>query len=221
MAQTVAQIAQAVLNRLSITPGLSQQTYAQPRIIQAIEDAIVFVMDECRWSTYIKRVTVPIVNGVMTVDLVGARGVYVDNFEDIVAVFTPDGRRKLSQWNILDNPNNLNGTGRVFVEPNNDVLHRPFSIIPNTYTDNVDVITYVKPTVPISTADTIYLDPTMISIGASYFVASGDAMSSGDTVRLQSMFTERIKQCRKGNEEQSFALDPQVDSGTNMWWTPP
>jgi len=221
MANTVAQLGQMVLNRLSIVPGLSQQTYASPRITQAIEDAIVFCMDETRWITYVKTVTVPVVNGLLTGSLVGARGLFVDNTADIVAIFAGDGRRKLSQWNLLANPNNVGGVGRIFFQPDNDVAHRPFIIIPPTYTDNVTVVTYVRPLIPLSDADVIHLDATMVSLGATYFVAAGDSISSGDTSRLQSMFHARMRQCVKSNEEQSFALDPTTDGGTDIWWTPP
>ena len=227
---TVADVVNDVITQLSQVPGVATQIYAADRIRLFVQDAVTLEQDELWWPQlmYFQKVPLDGVNGFLTQDLKGPIG-FVDEYQDVAAVYPDGSNRKISELPGSVNPFNLNnsGIGPLFVSADATAPHRPFRVWPGTAAGSVVVWARQNMPIPISDTDKIYMDRLLLTYDASWMYCVDDGTIPAQVNKFQMLAQKRRKQVIAATVQQGQMLDPRfpadpslLDAGQNQTFIP-
>jgi len=220
MVTTVQLIVNDALGLLSHSPGVSTQTYATPRMRLFVEQAFFEMFDapEHIWLGYRKKLTgVPVQNGALTIDLVGAHGIKIEDYKDVIHVWHPDGGDPLPEVSSRRSTASYFGGGVVGIEPSTAIPFRPFVIWPADYTETVDILVRSRPSLPFSLSQAIYLDHQALVFGAVWAYSTDLGNNPGQSVRYETRFRKRMQEMLQGEQRQAIALDTRLSTIPTTW----
>jgi len=217
-------IVKAVIVEISQVPGLATQVFSADRILKYVEDAFKLEIDEEWWPQYMHWFgPVPLdgVTGMITQDLTGPLS-SIDDYGDIRAAFPDGSNRRIAQLPPMLNPSTLGGTGRLFMEADGSIPHRPLRIWPKTAVGPIwiharqEVAAY-----PITDTDTLLIDDLLLTYDAAWMYCVDDGTVPGQVNKYQGLAHKRRQQVIADMAQQPLMLDPRFPDGTDQWWTVP
>lgn len=223
----VGDIVSDVITEISQVPGVATQIYSADRIRQFVQNAWQLEIDEIWWPQYMWTQTVALdgTTGALTADLKGPIS-FIDDYDDIQAVFPSDSNRKLKEFPQSLNPNAFSGgAGMRFVMPDYTNAHRPFIVLPTSSTGSVTVRARQRNTLPLSDTDVVYIDRLLLTYDACWMYTVDDGTVPAQVNKFQMLAGNRRKKLIAAFAQQSLELDPRfpsaemfdgVDSG---WFT--
>lgn len=216
--QTLSQITQRVIQRLSMFRGTSVQVYAEDRIAQMVLDNYTLVFDSFEWSnlqTWYKFKLAGI-NGWAIENVAD----FITDFDDIVCI-TPDTayRNPLKQLHGSTVPNLITGTYPAYYQETHNE-NKIFEIIPHQATGDV----YVCSKGRLNTNGSI-LPNTVIPFDSDYLVYAtcADYLADDDSSRVQldkfvKLRDERLKQLKSIDNEGTIDYNDSLGYFvTNVW----
>lgn len=215
--ETLRRLVERTLVRLSQVSGISVQTYAEPRIIEAVRSRFEMFFDEHMWPEYVTWTT-------QTLD--GTLGVPTGNmslltrplrkYDDIINIF-PDGRKSpLTEPPMVEPPSKITGTNPLYMERNDDDT-KIFKVIPYTATGDVHVLYKAHPG-DINLEDTVKMDPLLLILAAAYDYVVSDGTNQEAAATLLADLETREDQIAL-RQARSVPLNPY--HGADMvvdWW---
>lgn len=224
----VSDIVSSVITELSQVPGVATQIYASGRIQQFVQNAYRMEINEMWWPRYMTYIDVSPdgTTGALTSDLQGPIS-FIDDYEDIAAVYMPNSNRKLREHPQSVNPGLLNtGMNTWYITPDYTVPHRPFRIFPTTSTGTVKVWARQHNTLPLASTDNIFIDDLLLMWDACWQYAVDDGTVPQQVSKYQMLATQRRKSLKASLAQQPLELDPRFPSGaivydepSNDWFT--
>lgn len=216
--QTLTQLTQRVIQRLSMFRGSSVQVYAEDRIAQMILDNYNLAFDSFDWSNLIKwnKYTLSGINGWVTETVSND----ITDFDDIVHI-CPDTtyRNALKCLHNSTIPEKLLGSIPQYYQES-DNPNKIFEVLPYTATGNV----YVCSKSRLNTNETITPETT-IPFDSDYLVYAtcADYLADDDSSRTQlDKFTklrdERMKQLREIDNDGIIDYNDNIAYYTTTNW---
>lgn len=223
---SAADLTQRVIIRLRQTPGTGTQLYAEPAILQLLEETYEMVRVQRWWDHMMQWMTRYLdgTTGLVTVPFSGAR----ERFRDVQQVCWNNIGIPLPQLGAGVNPYRLVGTTPRFIEPlhvsddsGGTLLFRVWPLtsvasaaVPlriHLRTDPTGLFTDVTKIVPF--------DATCLVNGTAAKYAADDGMNSAATAMLQHAFEDRLHQLQKQHDSATLSLDPRLSStlGLSVW----
>lgn len=199
--QTLAQLTQRVIQRLSMYRGTSVQVYAEDRIAQMILDNYNMAFDSFEWSNlqFWKEYTLSGINGWVIENVAND----ITDFDDIVCI-VPDStyRNPLKCLHGSTNPALISGTYPAYYQESSNP-DKIFEIVPFTSTGHVFVCSKGR----LNTNGTIRPEE-IIPFDSDYLVYAtcADYLADDDSSQVQlEKFTklrnERMKQLQQIDNE--------------------
>jgi len=223
MPAVVSDIISAVINELSQVPGLATQVYSTPRITQFIQNAFLMEIEEMWWKDYMAMFgPIPLdgSTGLLTQDLTGPIS-SIDNYGDIRIAWPDTSNIRLAQLPTTMNPSTLSGTGRLFMDADYTIPHRPMRVFPQGAAGNVMIHARQRNKMPITSRDTVYLDALLLQYDAAWMYCVDDGSVPAQANKFQGMAVKRRQQMKSAQAIQPLTLDPRFPAGTDQWWTVP
>ncbi len=214
MATLVQDIVSDVITEISQVPGIATQVYSQDRIRQFVQNAWLLEIDEIWWPQYMYWQTVALdgTTGSLTADLQGPIS-FIDDYDDIQAVFPSDSNRKLKDFPQSLNPNVFSsGSGMRFVAPDYTNAHRPFIVLPTSSTGSVTVRARQRHTLPFDLSTTVYLDRLLLMYDACWMYTVDDGTIPAQVNKFQMLAGNRRKKLIAAFAQQPLELDPRFPS---------
>lgn len=195
---TFNDIVDKTIERLSLVPGLSVQTYAEERIRIAVQSTFISVFDAVWWPDYMDwfERTLDGTLGVVTSNL----GPTVKRFMDTQAVYRENEDVPLPILPTNINPFNLSGSHVEYIEQrkssNVPDTNKIIQFWPKTATGNVKIRARMKPA-EFTGTETVYLDDELIVLGACWDQIEDDETSPGAAQKFLVKFEARLKQMKE------------------------
>lgn len=208
----VKDIVSAVIVELSQVPGVATQIYSAGRIRQHVQDAYQLEIDELWWPRYMWWQTIPVdlATGLLTEDIKGPIS-FVDEYEDIRAVFPEGSNRSIAEFPATMYPPTLINGSRLFITPDYTVPHRPFKILPPSGGNKGSVVVHARQSTPLPLADdsNVYIDNLLLQYDAAWMYCVDDGTVPAQVNKFQMLATKRRKQIRASLAQQPLLLDPR------------
>jgi len=187
--QTLQNITNSVLTKLSMEYGTSVQPYAERRIKAYIQDVFDLIFYKRYWSQFSSWQTGTLdgVTGVVTSDLTSV----LLHWNDLQKVVKDKENVALPSIIPESNPYTLTGTTPKYVAPLATV--KIFKIYPVTSVGNIQFYIRTKPSNFIDT-DVINFDSMALIYGTTYLYAEDDATNLGAVDKFKGLFELRVKQ---------------------------
>ena len=216
---TVQDIVEAVILQLRQVPGYSTQTYSAPVIKKAVQDVQTMLLSRAWWPKLMKTFTVALdgVNGFITSDLTGTVS-SIDDFGDIQYIWPEGVLDKIPKLPESYNPTALSGSNPLYVTEDYTVAHRPLRIVPATATGNIVIRARQTPPTPIGTADSVYIDPLLLELGAAWLYSADDATVPATVEKFKALFEERRISVFADMTGIDIPLSRGVVSTMGGWW---
>jgi hypothetical protein len=213
---TVGTIVSNVIVELSQVPGVATQIYSAGRIRQHVQDAYQMEIDELWWPRYMVWQTVPVdqLTGLLTADIQGPIS-FVDDYENIRAVFPSGSSRQLPEFPLGLNPFSVTGGSRLYVTPDYTVPHRPFKVLPVGSATNVVVHARQDTAMPFSDTTTVYIDSLLLQYDAAWMYCVDDGTVPAQVNKFQMLAAKRRKRIIAALAQQPLLLDPRFPTGVD------
>jgi hypothetical protein len=212
MPALVSDIVSAVITELSQVPGVATQIYASGRILQHVQDALLLELEEMWWPdymTWIGPIALDGTTGRLTADLVGPLAT-IKEYHDIAAVCPADSNRKLRELPQSINPFVLtSGFGPWYMAPDYTTPARPFKVYPPSATISVVVWARQRPTLPLATTDTVYIDRLLLQYDACWMYCVDDGTIPAQVNKFQVLAQNRRRMIKASFGQQPLELDPR------------
>jgi hypothetical protein len=217
MSQTLSQLVQRTVTRLSMVGGVSVQVYAEDRIAEMIWHKFVMVRDELWWDEFMDYITLtqdtdgrPVENVVrdLPVPPLGDE-VVINTFTDIQYGWHPQRRDPLRYWPRRANPAPLlvaGGADTLYMLPDQRKVVRFAPFRPGlVMTLRVKRhYAYFKPN------DVVPMDEQLLILGACYDYLEDDGTNAGQTEKFRNMFNDRLRQLKGDENEKEIPLHPVI-----------
>lgn len=208
----VADIVSAVIVELSQVPGIATQIYSAGRIRQHVQDAYQLEIDALWWPRYMHWQTIDIdpATGLLASDIQGPIS-FVDDYENIRAVFPTGSNRKLPELPQSMNPAAAMGGGMYsFITPDYTIAHRPFKIVPyNGQIMSVQVHARQDSSLPLADDTDVFIDNLLLQYDAAWMYCIDDGTVPAQVNKFQMLATKRRKQLIASLAQQPLLLDPR------------
>lgn len=214
MSQTLSQLVQRTVTRLSMVGGVAVQVYAEDRIAEMIWHKFVMVRDELWWDDFMDYVQLtqgsdgrPVENVVRAMPLapIGDE-IVINTFTDIQYGWRPDRRDPLRYWPRRANPAGLfaaHGATQYMIPDEPKVVR--FAPVEPGMVMTLRVkrhYSYFAPT------DVVPMDEQLMILGACYDYLEDDGTNAGQTEKFRNMFNDRLRQIKGGENEKEIPLHP-------------
>jgi hypothetical protein len=219
---SVTDIASLVITEISQVPGVATQVYASDRIKLFIQNAYQMEIKEMWWPRYMyyQQVSPDGVTGMLTSDLKGPIS-FIDDYEDIAAIYMAGSNRKLREFPQSVNPLLMtSGLNTWYMQPDFTVPHRPFKVYPTVSTGPVLVWARQHNTLPLSDNDQIYIDDLLLRYDACWMYCVDDGTVPAQVNKYQMLATKRRQQLKASLMQQPLELDPRFPSGAIVYDEP-
>ena len=205
MADTLDQLVQKVVRRLSLVDGTGVQLYAEDLIADQIQHKFNIAFEEAYWPQFSGwlQCTLDGTLGVSTTDL----DTYIKRFGDIGAIFPENSNTALTKLDKNVNPFTLSGTSPMHYAPYNADEKKVFQVWPRTATGTLTVYYRTKPA-NFTPSDEVDFDEDYLILGACYDMLEDDGSNPGTTAKFQALFESRRKQIMDTYNDDPIALDP-------------
>lgn len=210
---TMEELINRTITRLSMTPGVGTQTYAEDQLMEMIQHKFDVLFDDYWWPQFRSwyEWTLDGTLGVVTTDLTDI----VKRFQDIKIVYPNGSDRPLGRLPDTISPFNISGTTPRFVEPINTVSKR-FRVWPRASTGSLDVLARTKPDTYVP-EDEVDFDDQLLILGAAYDYLEDDGTNPAATGKMLSLFTDRRNQLVKSLDSMPTQLDPYSAQAPDGW----
>ncbi len=189
MSIVVSALVVRVEKRLRLVAGVSAQLYAEDTILHSIQTSFDRLF-KIRWwpmySTY-STWTLDGTTGKVTTDLT----TLVKEFTDLRRIWYDVDSSPLMRFPSDLRPENVTGTTARYWEPLKQEIDRVFRIIPILTTGDVHAHYRTKPDDFLIT-DTIFLDPLLLELAASYEYTVTDGANPGQAEMLLGMLKQHF-----------------------------
>lgn len=218
---TISDVIGGVITELSQVPGIATQIYASDKIRMFIQNAITMEQDEIWWPKlmWYQKVSLDGVNGLLTEDLKGPIS-FIDDYDDINAVYPDGSNRKISALPPSINPFNLtsgSGIGPVFISPDATAVHRPLRVWPGSSTGSIVVFARQSSPFPSSDNDLVYMDPLLLQYDAAWMYAVDDGTIPSQVNKFQMLAAKRRKQVIAATVQHPMMLDPRFPADPTLF----
>jgi len=222
MAQTLSQLVQRTITRLSMVAGVSVQIYAEDRIAEMIQHKFIIVRDELWWDEMMEYVTLtqdangrPIENVVRELPLAPVGDEIVINaFNDVQFTWRPGDRRPLRSMNRRWNPAGVLVAGRTQYAMSDAAKVIRFVPFEAGKQMLVRYMTYYGTFKP---EDYVPMDDQLLILGAAYDYLEDDGTNPGQTEKFRNMFNDRLRQLKGAENDREIELSPMPYSNANGW----
>ena len=200
-----------VITEISQVPGVATQIYSQDRIRQFVQNAWLMEIDEMWWPQYMWTQVVGLdgSTGALVDDLKGPIS-FIDDYENIQAVFPEGTNRKLRELSQSINPSAMTGgAGPWYMRPDYTYQHRPFKVYPPESSGNVVVVARQKHELPFTLETSVYLDRLLLMYDACWMYTVDDGTVPAQVNKFQMLAGNRRKRVKAGFSQMPLELDPR------------
>lgn len=221
MAQTLSNLVQRTVTRLSMVGGVAVQVYAEDRIAEMIWHKFVMVRDELWWDDFMDYINLtqgadgrPVENVVreLPASPIGDE-VVINMFTDIQYGWHPNYRDPLRYWPRRANPAGLQSLGSrtLYMLPDAAKVVRfmtpqPGLVMPLRVKRHY---AYFQPN------DVVPMDEQLLILGACYDYLEDDGTNAGQTEKFRNMFNDRLRQLKGNENEKEIPLHPVMAPPTS------
>jgi len=228
MAQTLSQLVQRVVTRLSMVPGVAVQVYAEDRIAEMIWHKWIMVRSELWWDELMEWQTLtqdasgrPVENVVRELppSPIGDE-IVIHEYSDIQYAWHPARAKPLTMMPQRQNPIGAMRAGTTLYRVADKAKVIRFLPI----TEGLEMMvrykvwhSYFQPD------DVIPMDEQLLILGACYDYLEDDGTNPGQTEKFRNMFNDRLRQLKGDENEAEIPIAPQSfgHSGVNGWQVVP
>ena len=215
MSVVVSALVTRVEKRLRIVAGVSAQLYAEDTILHSIQTSFDRLF-KIRWwpmyTTALATYTLDGTTGKVTTDLTAL----IKHFTDIQRIWYDEDEAPLTRLRTDKRPDKVTGTNARYWEPLKQEPTRVFRVIPITTTGDVHVRFKTKPDDFLIT-DTIYLDPLLLELAASYEYVVTDGANPGQAEMLLGMLKQHFAVVDAEQDDDYIELVHGLGSIPNVW----
>ena len=223
MSQTLSNLVQRTVTRLSMVPGVAVQIYAEDRIAEMIYHKFVMVRDELWWDDMMDYAVltqdadgVPEENVVRVMPTVPAGDEIVINaFSDIQYAWSPNRRDPLKSSSRRENPSGYAVPGTtLFTAPHSDKVIRFYRITAGQQM----MVRYKRFYSQFNPDDIVPMDEQLMILGAAYDFLEDDASNPGQTEKFMNFFNNRLGQLKAKENQGEIMLSPGFAPEHNGGW---
>lgn len=218
--QTLYDLVQRTVTRLSMVSGIGVQVYAEDRIAEMIWHKWLMVRDELWWDDLMRYAVLtqdangrPMENVVRQLPLSpNGDEIVINDYNDIQHVWRNDVRRPLSEMALRSNPAGMLKQGStLFRTPDTQKVIRFAPIMPGKKM----VVRYKVWHEYFQPDDIVPMDDQLIILGAVYDYLEDDGTNAGQTEKFRNMFNDRLRQMKSRDNAREIGLTPAPfpDSG--------
>lgn len=220
MSQTLAELVQRCVTRLSMVPGIAVQVYAEDRLAEMLWHKFVTVRDRLWWDDYMDYVQLtqdanglPQENVQRTKPLtpIGDE-VYINKFSDIQYAWHPNRRDPLKYWPRRSNPAGVMRQGTtMYLLPHEAKVVRFVQYQPNL----VMTLRVKRHYEYFQPDDVVPMDEQVLILGACWDYLEDDGTNPGQTEKFRNFFVDRLKQLESDENEKEIPLAPAAYPNSN------
>lgn len=224
MSQTLSDLVQRTVTRLSMVPGIGVQIYSEDRISEMIYHKFVIVRAELWWDDYMTYVTLtqdengdPEENVVREMPLVPVGDeIVINKFTDIQYAWAPSRRSPLKTVPRRENPAGYQQSGTTLYLAASSTKVVAFRRI----TAGMVMSVRYKIFYPYFQPDDIVpMDDQILILGACYDYLEDDGTNPGQTEKFRNMFNDRLSQLMSAENQGDIPLSPGHSPSSDGWIT--
>lgn len=223
MAQTLTQLVDRTITRLSMETGTSVQIYAEDQIAEMIWHKYIMCRDELWWDDLMDYHELtqdsngrPVENVVKELPEVPAGDeIVINKFTDIQYGWSPNLRSPLKKISRRYNPQAYMRQGRtLWLGADNAKVVRFFQ-----HTPGLVMLVRSKRYYPyFAPTDEVPMDEQLMILGAAYDYLEDDGTNPGATEKFRNLFNERLDRLKSLENEQEVQLSPSPYQNESGGW---
>jgi len=224
MAQTLVDLVQRTVTRLSMVPGVAVQVYAEDRIAEMIQHKFETIRDMLWWDDFMEWQTLtqdvdgrPVENVVreMPAAPVGNE-IVINQFQDIQFAWKPDCAIPLKSMPRRTNPSGFFRVGStVFTAPDQQKVLR---FVPYT-AGQLMMVRYKMWYGTFNPDDEVPMDDQVLILGACYDYLEDDGTNPGQIEKFFNYYNQRLQQLLSQENDREIPLSPQGYQEAGGWQT--
>lgn len=224
MTQTLTQLVQRTITRLSMVPGVAVQVYAEDRLAEMIWHKFTVVRDELWWDDYMEVTTLtqdsqgrPIEHVVRELPLLPLGDeIVIHSYNDVQHAWAPNRRSPLRSAPARSNPAGLLRQGSTLYRMPDSVKVIRFAPFTQGMPMSVRYKRWYSRFLP---NDTVPMDDQLLILGACYDYLEDDGTNPRQAEKFGALFNDRLGQLKSGENEREIALSPVHAPSSNGWQT--
>lgn len=212
--QTLDELTQRVILRLSQVTGSAVQRYSAPIIADLIQSQFDFFFDEMIWPQFKtwRSYVLDGSTGIVTTDIS-----WLTRYEDLIGVYFDKCTTPLAQLPSTNfNPLTLTGSFGKYIDSNPDSLTRVFKVYPIDSVGTIHVNGKARPSIFIGT-DIVKMDSELLINFAAWCYCEDDGTNPGATEKFQVLGERRLKQLNVRLSAQPIQLDTRQAEYPTDW----
>lgn len=222
MTNTLSNLVQRTVTRLSMVPGVAVQVYAEDRIAEMIQHKFEIVRDMLWWDDMMEWVEVtqdasgrPTENIVRELpDVPVGDEIVINQYKDIQHAWHPSRSSPLKSLPKRDNPRNIMVPGEsVFRAPDPVSVIRFLPYSPGTRM----TLRYRKWYGTFLPDQVVPMDDQLLILGAAYDYLEDDGTNSGQTEKFRNYYNDRLRQLLSQENDEEIVLSSRHHSNTRNW----
>lgn len=213
MSQTLTQLVQRCVTRLSMVGGIAVQIYAEDRLAEMIWHKFIMVRDRLWWDDYMDYIQLTQgVDGLPVENIVRALPqtpigdeVVINKFTDIQYAWHPNRRDPLKYWPRRSNPAGVMRPGTtMYTLPHEGKVIRFAQYEPG----KVMTLRVKRHYEYFQPDDVVPMDEQVLMLGACWDYLEDDGTNPGQTEKFRNLFTDRLSQLESDENEKEIPLAP-------------
>lgn len=187
---TMSTLIDKVLIRLSAASGIDAQTYAEERVMMAIQHKFDALFDDMWWPQFLETdelMTLTGTTGVVTINL----STKIKKFGDIRNIWLSGQTAPLPVMNEFINPATVKSACYTSVKN----MTKVFKIVPETTTGNIRVAYATRPDTFIEGSE-VDMDEQCMILGTCYDILEDEGSNPANADKFKSMFDARYRQLK-------------------------
>ena len=213
MTQTLGDLVQRTITRLSMVPGIAVQMYAEDRIAEMIWHKFVIVRDELWWDDFMDYAVLtqdangrPVENVVRELPLspIGDE-IVINSYKDVQYAWRDGLRGPLKELPRRSNPLAVMRSGStLFRMADHDTVIRfaPFAV------GMPIMVRYKRYYSRFAPSDAVPMDDQLMILGAAYDYLEDDGTNPGQTEKFRALYNDRLQQLKSDENSGEIPLSP-------------
>lgn len=219
---TLSDLVQRAVTRLSMVPGVAVQVYAEDRLAEMIQHKFEIVRDMLWWDDMMEwQVLVQAADGRPTENIVRIMPdvpvgdeIVINQFKDIQYAWKPGHSSPMRSMSRRANPAAYFRTGSTdYIVPDSAKVIRFVPFQPGTQM----MIRYRRWYGTFQPNDVVPMDDQLLILGACYDYLEDDGTNPGQTEKFRNFYNDRLRQLLSQENDREIELTPMVSTDTNGW----
>lgn len=222
MPNTLSDLVQRTVTRLSMVPGVAVQVYAEDRIAEMIWHKYLMCRDELWWDELMDHVQLtqddngrPMENVVRELpDSPVGDEIVINRYQDIQFAWSPNIRGPLKRMSSRYNPAGYTRQGRtMWLGPDSAKVVRFYQHTPGL----TMTLRYKRYYPYFGPTDIVPMDDQLMILGAAYDYLEDDGTNAGQTEKFRNLFNERLMRLKSQENDEEIPLSPAPYSSNDGW----